>query len=312
VYKLVSTEIFSIILTLILLYKYKVPQNKITPVLRQIGSVGSISPISRDNINIVLSGISSSLPEITNDDWVFGQNLYEDNLSNDINILVITDNAYPKYLKVIKDAPPILFVKGNPDIFNDLPGVAIVGARKTSKNGDEIAKRLASYVTENGWVVVSGLAIGIDTAAHTGALSSGGKTLVVLANGLDKATPLQNADLADEILRTGGAWVSEHSIGVPAMKHHFVPRNRIQIGLSAGSIIVEAAIQSGSLSQARFCVGQNRPLFAVIPQTSSNTLRLNCEGTQHMVKELGAIPIRSKNDYPNLIEVLNKEREIIV
>ena len=110
----------------------------------------------------------------------------------------------------------------------------------------------------------------------------------------------------------GGAWVSEHSIGIPAKKHHFVPRNRIQIGLSAGSIIVEAAIKSGSLSQARFCVGQNRPLFAVVPQTSANPHHLNCEGTLHMVKELGAIPIRSKDDYPKLIEVLEKERKIII
>ena len=307
-----DTELFSKILALILLYKYKTPQNKVTAVLREISSSGGISPINRDNINVVLSNISSALPEISDNDWDFGQKLYYDNISNEINIFVITETAYPKYLRVIKDAPPLLFIKGNLEIFNDLPGVAIVGARDTSKNGVEIAKRLASYVAKRGWVVVSGLAIGIDAAAHTGTITSGGKTIAVLASGLDKATPSQNADLADKILKTGGAWVSEHSIGVPAKKHHFVPRNRIQIGLSAGSIIVEAAIKSGSLSQARFCVGQNRPLFAVVPHISSNPYRLNCEGTLHMVEELGAIPIRSKDDYPKLIEVLETEREIII
>ena len=307
-----TTELFSKILALILLYKYKTPQNKVTAVLREISSAGSLSPISQENINIVLSGISSVLPEINDSDWEFGQKIYNENIDNEINILVITEKAYPKYLRVIKDAPPLLFVKGNQDIFNDLPGVAIVGARETSKNGIEIAKRLASYVADNGWVVVSGLAIGIDAAAHTGTLLSGGKTIAVLASGLDKATPIKNAELADEILKNNGAWVSEHSIGIPARKHHFVPRNRIQIGLSAGSIIVEAAIKSGSITQAKFCVGQNRPLFAVVPQADSNPHNLNCEGTLHMVKELGAIPIRSKDDYSKLIELLEKEREIII
>lgn len=305
-------ELFPKIVALVLLYKYKTQPNKITPILREISGMNVSLDNSRVNFDLFRSNISSTSLEISDSDLEFGLNIYNENIENGINIFAITEKAYPKYLKVIKDAPPLLFVKGNLEIFSELPGVAIVGSREASKNGIEIAKRLSSYVAEKGWVVVSGLAIGIDTAAHMGTLSAGGKTIAVLASGLDKATPAQNTELADQILSSGGAWVSEHSIGIPAKKHHFVPRNRIQIGLSAGSIIVEAATKSGSLSQARFCVGQNRPLFAVVPENQSNPHNLNCEGTTHMVKELGAIPIHSKEDYPKLIEVLTKERQIII
>lgn len=307
-----SSELLSKLIALILLYKYKLPQKKVSTILLEISSVGDIEPIQRSNVNDFFSNSSIDLPIFTENDWDFGQSLYEKNLDDGINILVVTEQGYPKYLKVIKDAPPLLFVKGNQDIFKDLPGVAIVGARECSDNGVKIAKRLAAHVVEHDWVVVSGLALGIDAAAHTGALESAGKTIAVLASGLDKPTPLSNAQLGYEILEKDGAWVSEHSIGIPAQKHHFVPRNRIQIGLSAGSIIVEAAIKSGSLSQARFCVGQNRPLFAVAPINPSNPHGLNCAGTLHMVDEMGAIAIRTKDDYPKLLELLNKQRSLIV
>ena len=201
-----NTELFSKLLALILLYLYKVPQNKVTPVLREISSAGTISPIDRENINIILSGISSELPEIKDNDWDIGQKIYNDNIENNINILVLTGEGYPKFLRVIKDAPPLLFIKGNLEILNKLPGVAIVGARETSKNGIEIAKRLAAYAVENDWVVVSGLALGIDAAAHTGTLSAGGKTVAVLASGLDKATPAKNSALpASSAIRYPGS-----------------------------------------------------------------------------------------------------------
>jgi len=290
----------------------KVPQNRITSILREPFSILNPSNLSYVDANNLLEKHSSSLPTLTANDWSFAHKIYNDNIENGIEILSINQDAYPRYLKVIKDAPPLLFVKGNFNIFQNLPGVAVVGAREASPTGMEVSRRLGKFLVDNNWVVVSGLATGIDEYAHKGALEGNGQTIAVLAGGLDKPTPARNARLGFEILEKGGAWVSEHSFGVPTLKHHFVPRNRIQIGLSAGSIIVEAKIQSGSLSQARFCVGQNRPLFAVTPQTPDNPLQLNCEGTLHMVEELGAIPLKSKQDYSKLLEMVSQERHIIV
>lgn len=307
-----NTELFYKLLALILTNKLKIPQNRITSILREPFPILNPNGLSYVDANNLLEKHSSSLPTLTANDWSFAHKIYNDNFENGIEILSINQDAYPKYLKVIKDAPPLLFVKGSLNIFKNLPGVAVVGAREASPTGMEVSRRLGKFLVYNNWVVVSGLATGIDEYAHKGALEGNGQTIAVLAGGLDKPTPARNARLGFEILEKGGAWISEHSYGVPTLKHHFVPRNRIQIGLSAGSIIVEAKIKSGSLSQARFCVGQNRPLFAVTPQTPENTLQLNCEGTLHMVEELGAIPLKSKQDYTKLLEMVSQERDIII
>lgn len=304
------SEYFSKLLALALTYRLKTPQNKVNTILRGISGLTN-EPTSLNNINSLLENHSFGKLSLNQSDLSTAQRMLDDNLRNKIEILSITEEKYPKYLKLIKDPPPLLFVKGNNKIFDSLPGVAVVGARDASVNGAEISRRLGEFLVKNNWVVVSGLALGIDSAAHYGALQGGGQTIAVLAGGLEKASPAKNSRLGQEILEQNGAWVSEHSIGVPPMKHHFVPRNRIQIGLSAGSIIVEAKIKSGSLSQARFCVAQNRPLFAVVPETIPNPLGLNCEGTIHMVEELGAIPIKSKLDYPNLLSLIEKEKIFI-
>lgn len=307
-----NTDLFYKLLALILLNKMKVPQNRVTSILREPFSISNPSTLSYIDANNLLEKHSLSLPTLTASDWSFAHKIYDDNIGNGIEVMSINQDIYPRYLKVIKDAPPLLFVKGNLDIFQNLPGVAVVGARDATPTGIEVSRRLGKFLVTNGWVVVSGLATGIDESAHRGALEGDGQTIAVLAGGLDKPTPARNAKLGYEILEKGGAWVSEHSFGAPTLKHHFVPRNRIQIGLSAGSIIVEAKIKSGSLSQARFCVGQNRPLFAVTPQTADNPLNLNCEGTLHMVKELGAVPLKSKSDYEKLIGMISRERDIII
>ena len=301
---------FSKLLALALIYRLKVPQNKVNTILREISGLANESA-SLHSINNVLKNHSFGKLHLTQSDLSFAQKIFDDNLKNNIGILSIIDDKYPKYLRLIKDPPPLLFLKGNNRIFDELPGIAVVGARDASKNGAEISRRLGEFLVKNNWVVVSGLALGIDSAAHSGALQGGGRTIAVLAGGLEKASPAKNSRLGQEILERGGAWISEHSVGVPPMKHHFVPRNRIQIGLSAGSIIVEAKVKSGSLSQARFCVSQNRPLFAIIPELDTNELNLNCEGTRYMVRELGAIPLKSKADYGNLLSLIEKEKVFI-
>lgn len=304
-------NIFFQVLSLALL-KARVPSNRIASLLREPISYEKADVLDFKSVNPLLSHHSSTLPNLSAADWDAAKRMHEQNTSGDFSVLAINDEKYPKYLKVIKDAPPVLFIRGNENIFTDLPGVAIVGARDATEKGAEIARRIARFMAENNWPVVSGLALGIDAAAHRGSLDGNGKTIAVLAGGLEKPSPASNTELGYEILEKGGAWISEHPVGVPPRKENFVPRNRIQIGLSAGSIIVEARIKSGSLSQARFCVGQNRPLFAVIPHHSSNPLNLNCEGTVHMVHELGAIPIKTKSEYAKVLAMLSNEKKIII
>jgi DNA processing protein len=211
--------------------------------------------------------------------------------------------AYPKNLRSIVDAPPILHVRGNMAAFDGLPGVAIVGTRRATAHGLVIAERIASFIGAAGYPVVSGLALGIDAAAHEGALKANAPTIAVLAHGLKAASPKANAHLAARILEQGGAWVSEHTIDVPARPEYFVHRNRIQVGLSCASIIVEGQEKSGSMTQAEFCLRNKRTLFAVLPEFDSAV------STQHelprmLVRQRGATAIRSRADYPALLDVV--------
>jgi len=211
----------------------------------------------------------------------------------------INHTHYPEHLKVIKNPPQVLYARGNIDLLSMKPGVSIVGTRKASINGLEIAKRLAKFSVQQKQIVVSGLATGIDAAAHRGCLDAGGYTIAVLAGGLHTATPKKNQFLGQEILENGGLWVSEHPPGVSPQTRFFVPRNRIQVGLSNCSIIVESEIKSGTTTHANFCVKEQHQLFAVLP-SEGNPLRLVSSGPEMMIKDMGAIPIKSRDDYEKL------------
>jgi DNA processing protein len=245
--------------------------------------------------------------------WNYAVNIDELNAKYGIKSFSILSKGYPKHLKAIDNPPAVLHVRGSVEILQDINGVAIVGSRKTSNAGLVIAQRIASQAVSQNWVVVSGLALGIDAAAHSGALSVGrtGATVAVLAHGLEKAKPIANKTIGDAILENGGAWVSEHAVGTPAKPAQFVSRNRIQLGLSVGSIIVEAEEKSGSITQARFCVQQNRPLFAVVPEDLENRLGLVCAGTQMLVSKMGANPIKSRNDYPFMFERFERQQRMM-
>jgi DNA processing protein len=242
-------------------------------------------------------------------DWDACLSKFEDHQRASIAQIDLASPSYPKWLSQIIDPPPVLFARGNFEKLSTIRGLAVVGTRDASKAGLEIARRIGEHFAIRGWAIISGLALGIDASAHRGALDGKGCTVAVLANGLHEASPKSNARLADEILECGGLWVSEHPIGATPRKEFFVARNRIQIGLSAGSVIVEAALRSGSMAQANFCVREKRKLFAVLPQTAENPLGLNCTGTQDMVLRLGATPIVTRSDYP-VVEMQLEESEI--
>ncbi|WP_342625018.1 DNA-processing protein DprA [Pseudomonas alkylphenolica] len=303
-------EYFSQLMALVL-KKQSIPNDRISSFLK-----ANLSDLSVANgfpeVSDIFSSFFVNLPPLSSQEWDDARRSHEKNTAHGISMLCFGDERYPHYLASLTDAPPVLFLKGSFSALTSLPGVAIVGAREATEPGKEIARRIAKFMSESGWPVVSGLALGIDAAAHQGALDAGGITIAVLAGGVDKPNPAANIKLGHSILEAGGAWVSEHPVGTPPRKHHFVPRNRIQVGLSAGSIIVEAKMRSGSITQARFCVNENRPLFSVVPSSSDNPLGLNSEGTLHMVEELGAIPIKSKADYFLVQRLLEESKKNLV
>jgi DNA processing protein len=172
----------------------------------------------------------------------------------------IGETDYPAMLRRMDNPPPLLAVKGIGAVFF-LPAVAIVGARNASLAGIKMARMLAADLGREGHAVVSGLARGIDTAAHQGSLSTG--TIGVLAGGLDRPYPPENADLCDEIAANGGAVVSEMPFGWEPCAQDFPRRNRIVAGMALGLVVVEAAKRSGSLISARLAGEMGRLVFAV-------------------------------------------------
>ncbi len=179
-----------------------------------------------------------------------------------VQILCRDDPSWPQALRHIPDPPICLYVKGSlcPE---DALAVGIVGSRRCTQYGREQARRLGYALAQRGLTVVSGLARGIDAAAHWGALEAGGRTLAVLGNGLGTVYPPENRPLADRITAGSGALISELPMRAAPDKNNFVPRNRIIAGLSLGVVVVEAAHRSGALATARHAAEYNREVFAV-------------------------------------------------
>lgn len=199
------------------------------------------------------------------------------------HILTLTDPRYPPQLREIAQAPPVLFVMGDVECLQALQ-VAIVGSRHPTPNGRDMAYQLAGELATTGFVVTSGLALGIDAQGHQGALDADGLTIAVAATGLDQVYPRSHHRLASQIIEHG-AIVSEFGLGTPPRAEHFPRRNRIISGLSLGVIVVEAGLQSGSLITARYAVEQNREVFAV-PGSVRNPLSRGCH---HLIRSGAAL-----------------------
>lgn len=189
------------------------------------------------------------------------------------HFIPLRSSRYPSLLAELTDPPLGLLVRGDPDLLS-LPQLAIVGSRNPTRTGLDNAREFAVHLSRSGFVITSGLAIGIDAAAHRGAVEGGGRTIAVCGTGLDIAYPRANAGLAEQIA-SSGALVSEFPLGTPAGRSHFPRRNRIISGLSLGTLVVEAALQSGSLITARLAAEQGREVFA-IPGSIHNALARGC------------------------------------
>jgi DNA processing protein len=180
----------------------------------------------------------------------------------DARIVALDDPAYPAQLKQIYDPPLILYVRGNPAAISQ-PGIALVGTRHPTPYGSGMAERLACDLAARGLVIFSGMARGIDTAGHRGAIAAKGKTVAVWGTGVDEVYPKENKRLAEQILDLGGAIISEFPIGTFPAPQNFPIRNRIISGISLGVLVVEAAEYSGTRITARCALEQNREVFAV-------------------------------------------------
>lgn len=183
-------------------------------------------------------------------------------LKNNIKILSINHEQYPKILKNIYDPPVVLYAKGNIEILSN-PSFAIVGARSASEYGKKIAKSMAYGLAKYNFNVVSGLAKGIDTNSHVGALNAKGKTIAVMGTGFDKIYPKENEKLYREIIDKDGLILTEYPISTKLKPSNFPSRNRIISGLSYGILIVEASKKSGSLITADFALEQGKNVYAI-------------------------------------------------
>jgi len=253
----------------------------------ELKSLG-LSPAQIDSVKQFRSVNGSVLSKLVDQDlrWL--------DSSDEHHLLLSVDGVYPPLLKEIDSTPPLLFVKGDVDTLA-FPQIAIVGSRNPTRMGKDTAYEFARYFSGQGFITTSGLATGIDGAAHKGAVEAEGYTIAVLAHGLDQIYPKANKALADRVASCG-ALVSEYPVGVGPRPEYFPRRNRIVSGMSLGVLVVEAAKKSGSLITAREAVQQGREVFA-IPGSIHNPLSKGChelirqgaklvENGEHVVEEL--------------------------
>jgi DNA processing protein len=205
------------------------------------------------------------------------------------HVLTLADLAFPQGLLQTADPPCLLYAKGNIALLNR-PAIALVGSRNATAQGNSNAEAFARALSQAGLTVVSGLALGIDAAAHRGALDGPGRTVAVIGTGADRIYPASNADLARRIVE-GGVVISEFALGTPAAAYNFPRRNRLISGLSLGVLVVEAAVGSGSLITARMALEQGREVFA-IPGSIHSPLAKGC----HQLIKQGAKLVESAQD----------------
>lgn len=197
-----------------------------------------------------------------------------------IHIITIQDEDYPKKLKMIDNFPIVLFAIGNKEILNDF-SIGVVGARNCSEYGKRVTKSITYGLVKRGVSIISGLAIGIDSISQISAIRNKGKTVAVLGSGIDVVYPSENMFLYEEIVKNGGAIISEYLPGVMPKKHYFPARNRIISGLSDGILVIEASNTSGSLITVDYALNQGKNVFAV----PGNITSFRSSGTNNLIKE---------------------------
>ncbi len=222
-------------------------------------------------------------------------------VDNGITIVTIFDELYSDSLRAIYDPPPILFCRGNVELLKHTRLVAIVGSRRGDIEGINVALSFGEELARENFVIVSGLALGIDSAAHAGALNSKikGSTVAILGNGLPEISPPSNRRLAQRIIDEGGLIVSQFLPFIPGYKQNFLDRNRVISGLSKGVVVIQATERSGSLVTARYGLEQGREVM-VVPGSIKN---LRYAGSNHLIREGGTL-VRSSSDIMEALGVM--------
>lgn len=269
-----------------------------------------------DNFNLIKSIIKKKviLEQITNTAFLKDEQnkvSKEIELHNNqgIKMIPINNEYYPKLLLEIENPPIILYAKGNIELLKNSACIAIIGTREPTKIGLLAAKKIARLFANNKYTIVSGLAKGIDTAGHLGALeATNGKTIAVLASGLDSIYPKENTLLAEQIIASGGLLVSEYPINARPFKSAFVNRDRIQSGLSLAVCPVQTPIEGGTQHTIRFTKLQNRLLFCPYPQEPESVTAT--QGIYELIHYNKALVINDSDDYLKIItEIKNKASE---
>lgn len=221
-----------------------------------------------------------------------------------INKIAIHKHPYLQSTADIDGMPQTLFYIGRLPATRQ-PTVAIVGSRKPTSYGREVTYEIAHQLARRGVVIVSGLALGIDAVAHQAALDAGGTTIAVLANGLDQITPRSNRQLGIDIVASGGAIVSEYSVGIEPLLHHFLARNRIVSGLADILVITEAASRSGTLNTASHALSQGKDV-CVVPGNITSAMSAGCN---NLLKQ-GAAPVTAVEDILTMLDLHEKTSQV--
>ncbi|WP_295818072.1 DNA-processing protein DprA [uncultured Deinococcus sp.] len=240
-------------------------------------------------------------------------------LDNGVGIYSENDQNFPKLLRLVPDRPAIIYIKGQQIISEK--SITIIGTREPTRHGILMAERIAEYFSKEGWNVVSGLALGIDSTAHQCSKNNAGRTTAVMAHGLSSISPKSNSNLAQEILNLGGSLISEYSFSTPAYRSHFVKRDRIQAALSMCTVLIQTGITGGSLHASRAALDYGRILAFPYPSKTDIAKREpKIQGVLRIInsepKETAAylecpvsslsniFQINSKDDYGSMISLM--------
>ena len=240
------------------------------------------------------SSLVGSVPE---DELAEYEAMIADYEQRGIRLLTILDETYPANLRLVYNRPPFLWVRGGL-LATDDRSIAVVGTRGASSEGLQQARSLAEQLAERGVTVLSGLALGIDGAAHEGALGAGGRTVAVIGTGINRVYPPQHAELAERIVASGGALVSQFWPDAPPTKWSFPMRNVVMSGMGVGTVVIEASKTSGAKMQARLALEHGKRLFLV------NSLVMREEWAQRYAERPGVTVIESVDDLVDLLATL--------
>lgn len=222
------------------------------------------------------------------------QRAEQDARNKHIQIIEPSSPHFPAYLKALKSPPVLLYAKGDVSLLTSRQ-VAVVGTRKPSQESLQISRLVAEMLVQQNTTITSGLALGCDTAAHLGALNSQGKTIAVLAHGLDQVYPASNTHLARRIVEEGGCLLSEYGPGITPQRGFFPARNRLQSGLSDSVVVVECSQKSGTMHTANYCLTEGKRLFCFSP---SNQIAISADfsGNELLIQSKGAFSFRTVED----------------